>query len=178
MKALIPLLIVAINVPLAAMSIYDHKLVDIDGNETSLKEYEGKVLLIVNVASRCGFTRQYKGLEALHKEFEGKGLVICGFPCNQFGGQEPGGEEEIKAFCSSKYGVTFPIYSKISVNGAERHPLYECLVGEKSPTKGKVKWNFTKILVGRDGIPVNRFGALTFPSSGKLRKAIEKALEE
>ena len=103
---------------------------------------------------------------------------MLAFPCNQFGGQEPGGEEEIKAFCSSKYGVTFPMYSKISVNGAERHPLYECLVGEKSPTKGKVKWNFTKILVGRDGIPVNRFGALTFPSSGKLRKAIEKALEE
>ena len=178
MKVLIPLILMAANAQLSAISIYDHKLVDIDGNETSLQTHKGKVLLIVNVASRCGFTRQYKGLEALHKEFEGKGLVICGFPCNQFGGQEPGDEEEIKAFCSSKYGVTFPMYSKISVNGAERHPLYESLVGEKSPTKGKVKWNFTKILVGRDGIPIDRFGSLTFPSSGKLRKAIEKALEQ
>ena len=161
---------------LSAVSIYNHKLVDLDGNETSLKEHKGKVLLIVNVASRCGFTRQYKGLEALHLEFQGKGLVICGFPCNQFGGQEPGTEKEIKAFCSTKYEVTFPMYAKISVNGAERHPLYKTLIGDASSTKGRVKWNFTKILVGRDGTPIARFGSLTFPSSGKLRKAIEKAL--
>ena len=178
MKSLLTLIIMATSVQLSAVSAYDHKLVDIDGNETSLQKYKGKVLLIVNVASRCGFTRQYKGLEALHKELEGEGLVLCGFPCNQFGGQEPGTEKEIKAFCSSKYGVTFPMFSKIAVNGPERHPLYETLVGDESPIKGKVKWNFTKILVGRDGIPIARFGSLTFPSSGKLRKAIQKALEK
>ena len=163
---------------LEAKSIYDHKLIDIDGKETSLAEHKGKVLLIVNVASRCGFTRQYKGLEALFKEHKDKGLVVCGFPCNQFGGQEPGSEKEIKEFCSTRYGVTFPMYAKLSVNGTDRHPLYETLVGEASETKGKVKWNFTKILVSRDGKPIARFGSLTFPSSGKLRKAIEKALEK
>ena len=100
-----------------AGTVYDHKLKDIDGNATSLAEHKGKVILIVNVASRCGFTRQYKGLEELHQKFKDKGLVICGFPCNQFGGQEPGSEKEIKEFCSSKFGVTFPMYSKIDVNG-------------------------------------------------------------
>ena len=163
---------------LAADSIYEHKLVDLDGKETSLEEYRGKVLLIVNVASRCGFTRQYKGLQKLYREFEEQGLVVCGFPCNQFGGQEPESEMEIKRFCSAQYGVTFPMYSKISVNGPERHPLYETLIGDASTTKGQVKWNFTKILVGRDGVPLARFGSLTFPSSGKLRKAIEKALQD
>ena len=166
-----------ISSSLAAKSIYEHKLVDVDGKETSLEEYKGKVLLIVNVASRCGFTRQYKGLQELYREFEEQGLVVCGFPCNQFGGQEPENEKEIKAFCSSKYGVSFPMFSKISVNGPQRHPLYETLIGNASETKGAVKWNFTKILVSRNGKPIARFGSLTFPSSGKLRKAIEKALE-
>jgi glutathione peroxidase len=159
-------------------SIYEHKLIDLDGQETSLKEHQGEALLIVNVASRCGFTRQYKGLEALHKEYRAKGLVVCGFPSNQFGGQEPGTEKEIKEFCSLKYGVTFPMFAKIRVNAPDQHPLYENLIGEKSPLRGKVKWNFTKILVGRDGKPIKRFGSLTFPSSGKLRKAIENALQE
>ena len=159
-------------------SIFEHKLSHLDGEETSLAEHKGKVLLIVNVASRCGFTKQYSGLEKLYREYEGKGFEICGFPCNQFGKQEPGSDKEIKEFCTANFGVTFPMYSKIEVNGAGRHSLYETLVGKDSPTKGNVKWNFTKILVGRDGKPIDRFGSLTSPSSTKLRKAIEKALEE
>ena len=159
-------------------SIFEHKLSLLDGEETSLAEHKGKAILIVNVASRCGFTKQYSGLEKLYREYEGKGFVICGFPCNQFGKQEPGSDKEIKEFCTTNFGVTFPMYSKIEVNGAGRHSLYETLVGKDSPTKGNVKWNFTKILVGRDGKPIDRFGSLTSPSSTKLRKAIEKALEE
>jgi glutathione peroxidase len=131
---------------------------------------------MVNVASRCGFTRQYKGLEELYRQYKDKGLVICGFPCNQFGGQEPGTEDEIKSFCSTKFGVTFPMYSKIDVNGANRHPLYESIIGDKGPLKGNIKWNFSKILVDKNGVPVERFGSVTSPSSKKLIKAIESAL--
>ena len=163
---------------LSANSVYEHKVVDLNGQETSLQEHKGKVLLIVNVASRCGFTKQYKGLEEMYLKYKNQGLVVCGFPCNQFGKQEPGSDKEIKEFCTTNFGVTFPMYSKIEVNGAGRHSLYETLVGKDSPTKGNVKWNFTKILVGRDGKPIDRFGSLTSPSSTKLRKAIEKALEE
>jgi len=159
-------------------SIFEHKLSLLDGEETSLAEHKGKAILIVNVASRCGFTKQYSGLEKLYREYEGKGFVICGFPCNQFGKQEPGSDKEIKEFCTTNFDVTFPMYSKIEVNGAGRHSLYETLIGKDSPTKGNVKWNFTKILVGRDGKPIDRFGSLTSPASTKLRKAIEKALEE
>ena len=162
----------------ATASIFEHKLSHLDGEQTSLAEHKGKVLLIINVAFRCGFTKQYSGLEKLYREYEGKRFVICGFPCNQFGKQEPGSDKEIKEFCTTNFGVTFPMYSKIEVNGAGRHSLYETLVGKDSPTKGNVKWNFTKILVGRDGKPIDRFGSLTSPSSSKLRKAIEKALEE
>ena len=162
---------------LFSKSIYDHPIVDIDGNQTSLKKYKGKVLLIVNVASRCGFTCQYRGLEKIHQKYRGRGLVVCGFPCNQFGGQEPGTEQEIKEFCSVKYGVTFPVFSKIFVNGPDRHSVYETLVGKDSPVRGSVNWNFTKILVGRNGIPLARFGPWTFPAFGKLRRAIEQALE-
>jgi len=163
---------------LSPQSVHSHPIVGIDGNETTLKEHAGKILLIVNVASRCGFTGQYAGLEKLHQEFKDKGLVVCGFPCNQFGKQEPGTEKEIMEFCSLKYNVTFPMYGKIEVNGAGRHPLYEALVGAKSPVKGNIKWNFTKILVDRDGKPVERFGPLTSPTSGKLRKAIVRELGE
>ena len=119
-----------------AGTVYDHKLKNIDGKETSLSEHKGKVILMVNAASKCGFTRQYKGLEELHQKFKDKGLVVCGFPCNQFGGQEPGTEKEIKEFCSTRYGVTFPMYSKVDVNGPNRHPLYESIIGEKGPLKG------------------------------------------
>jgi glutathione peroxidase len=163
---------------LSANSVYEHKVVDLNGQETSLQEHKGKAILIVNVASRCGFTKQYKGLEEMYLKYKNQGLVVCGFPCNQFGKQEPGSDKEIKEFCTTNFGVTFPMYSKIEVNGAGRHSLYETLVGKDSPTKGNVKWNFTKILVGRDGKPIDRFGSLTSPSSTKLRKAIEKALEK
>ena len=163
---------------LSANSVYEHKVVDLNGQETSLQEHKGKAILIVNVASRCGFTKQYKGLEEMYLKYKNQGLVVCGFPCNQFGKQEPGSDKEIKEFCTTNFGVTFPKYSKIEVNGAGRHSLYETLVGKDSPTKGNVKWNFTKILVGRNGKPIDRFGSLTSPSSNKLRKAIEKALEE
>jgi glutathione peroxidase len=169
---------ISITTIINATPVHDHKLLDIVGRETSLAEYKGKVMLIVNVASRCGFTKQYKGLEELYNKYKSKGFVVCGFPCNQFGKQEPGSDKEIKEFCTANFGVTFPMYSKIEVNGAGRHSLYETLVGKDSPTKGNVKWNFTKILVGRNGKPIDRFGSLTSPSSTKLRKAIEKALEE
>ena len=162
----------------ATASIFEHKLSLLDGEETSLAEHKGKAILIVNVASRCGFTKQYKGLEEMYLKYKNQGLVVCGFPCNQFGKQEPGSDKEIKEFCTTNFGVTFPMYSKIEVNGTGRHSLYETLVGKDSPTKGNVKWNFTKILVGRDGKSIDRFGSLTSPSSTKLRKAIEKALEE
>ena len=175
--ALIVVIAMATSSHLCSTSIYDHAIIDIDGHETSLSNYKGNVLLIVNVASRCGFTCQYKGLENLYQRYRDHGLVVCGFPCNQFGGQEPGTEKEIKAFCASKYVVSFPVFSKISVNGPDRHPVYETLLAKDSPTRGRVNWNFTKILVGRDGTPLARFGAFTFPSSGKLRRAIEKALE-
>ena len=132
-----------------ASSVYDHKLKDIDGKDTSLAQHKGKVILMVNVASRCGFTGQYKGLEELHQKFKDKGLVVCGFPCNQFGKQEPGSEKEIKEFCSTKYGVTFPMYSKIDVNGPNRHPVYEEVIGENGPLKGNIRWNFGKILTAR-----------------------------
>ena len=158
-------------------SLYDHPLKTIDGESTSLAEHKGKVILMVNVASRCGFTRQYKGLEELYSKYKDKGLVVCGFPCNQFGGQEPGSESEIKKFCSSKFGVTFPMYSKIEVNGPGRHPLYEAIIGADGPLPGNVKWNFGKILVGKDGKPIDRFGSMTSPSSRKLIQVIEEALE-
>ena len=160
----------------AAGSIYDIPLKDIDGQTTSLKPYAGKVLLIVNVASHCGFTKQYAGLEVIHKKYAAQGLMVCGFPCNQFLSQEPGTEAEIKAFCTSKYNVTFPLFSKLEVNGEHRHPLYELLAGPASPFPGNIKWNFTKFLVGRDGKIVARFGSATKPESEDVTKAIEAAL--
>tara|TARA_B100001123_G_C14992211_1_gene900044 strand:+ start:192 stop:728 length:537 start_codon:yes stop_codon:yes gene_type:complete len=173
----IPILIaMTLAANLSAGSIYSHQLVDIDGNKTSLKEHEGKVLLIVNVASKCGFTGQYSGLEKLYQEFKDQGLVVCGFPCNQFGKQEPGTEKEIKEFCSLKYNVTFPMYAKVEVKGRDMHSLYEELVGGKSPINGSIKWNFTKILTDRGGKPIKRFSPLTSPTSNKIRKAIKEAL--
>ncbi|MGA9452078.1 MAG: glutathione peroxidase, partial [Verrucomicrobiia bacterium] len=135
----------------AAESIYDIPLKDIDGNSTSLKPYQGKVMLIVNVASKCGFTPQYTALEALYRKYKDQGLVVLGFPCNQFAHQESGTDAEIKQFCSSKYNVTFPMFDKIEVNGPNRHPLYAQLAGKESPFPGNIGWNFTKFLVGRDG---------------------------
>ena len=160
----------------AADSIYDIPLKDIDGKSTSLKPYKGKVMLIVNVASKCGYTPQYAALESTYEKYKAQGLVIAGFPCNQFGQQEPGTNEEIKQFCTSKYNVTFPMFDKLEVNGANRHPLYKQLAGEGSPTPGNIKWNFTKFLIGRDGKILKRFDSAVKPDSPEVTQAIEAAL--
>ena len=161
---------------LHAGSIYDIAVKDIDGKDTSLAAYKGKVVLIVNVASKCGFTPQYKNLEAVYQKYKDQGFVVLGFPCNQFGGQEPGTNEEIKQFCTSKYDVTFPLFDKIEVNGANRHPLYEALASETSPFPGNIKWNFTKFLIGKDGKIVNRFDSKVKPDAPEATAAIEAAL--
>jgi glutathione peroxidase len=160
----------------AADSIYNIPLKDIDGKSTSLKAYEGKVLLIVNVASKCGYTPQYAGLEALQEKYKDKGLTVLGFPCNQFGGQEPGTNEEIKQFCSSRYQVTFPLFDKIEVNGPNRHPLYVRLAGEGAAFPGNITSNFSKFLIGRDGKVLKRFDSKVKPDSAELVQAVEQAL--
>jgi len=159
-----------------AESIYDLKLKDIDGKDTTLGAYKGKLLLVVNVASKCGFTKQYTGLEATYQKYRAQGLVVLGFPCNQFGGQEPGSDEEIKQFCSSKFNVTFPLFDKIEVNGDKRHPLYTALAGKDSPYPGDIKWNFTKFLIGKDGKILKRFESAVTPESPELTAAIDAAL--
>jgi glutathione peroxidase len=160
----------------AADSLAKIPLKDIDGKDTSLDAYKGKVLLVVNVASKCGLTPQYKSLEAIYQKYKDKGLVILGFPCNQFGAQEPGTNAEIKEFCSSKYNVTFPLFDKLEVNGANRHPLYVALAGKDSPFPGDIKWNFTKFLISRDGKILNRFEPRTTPDAAEVIAAIEAAL--
>jgi glutathione peroxidase len=160
----------------AAGSLYDIPLKDIDGKDATLKPYAGKVLLVVNVASHCGFTPQYTALEATFQKYAAQGLVVCGFPCNQFGGQEPGTDAEIKQFCTTKYNVTFPIFDKLEVNGDNRHPLYVALAGADSPFPGNIKWNFTKFLIGRDGKILNRFDSKVKPDSDEVTQAIEAAL--
>lgn len=159
-----------------AESIHTIKLKNIDGKDVTMGDYKGKVLLIVNVASKCGFTKQYTGLEAIYQKYKAKGFVVLGFPCNQFGGQEPGSNEEIKTFCSSKFNVTFPLFDKIEVNGDKRHPLYVALAGEKSLFPGDIKWNFSKFLIGKDGTILKRFGSSAAPDSPEVIAAIEAAL--
>ncbi|TWU36084.1 glutathione peroxidase [Novipirellula artificiosorum] len=155
------------------------KVKNIDGENVDLEDYEGKVVLIVNTASKCGLTPQYAGLEDLFKKYEENGFVVLGFPCNQFAGQEPGSEAEIKEFCSTKYKVTFPMFSKIEVNGDGANDLYKYLTSKKvEPVgDGKISWNFEKFLVDRDGQLVNRFGPRTTPSDPDLLKAIEAELQ-
>jgi glutathione peroxidase len=160
----------------AAPTIYDIPLQDIDGKATTLGQFHGKVLLIVNVASHCGFTPQYAGLEALYQKYKDQGLVICGFPCNQFGGQEPGTDTEIKSFCTLKYNVTFPMFHKLEVNGENRHPLYTLLAGADSPFPGDIGWNFTKFLIGKDGKILKRFSSGIKPDSDEVTTAIAAAL--
>ena len=155
-------------------SVLEFQVKDIDGKETALKAYTGKVLLIVNVASECGYTPQYAGLQALHEKMSGKGLVVLGFPCNDFGGQEPGSEEEIKSFCSLRYKVTFPMFAKVAIKGDAKSPLYAAL---QSATGGEVGWNFEKFLVGKDGKVLQRFGSDVEPESPELMAAIEAALK-
>jgi glutathione peroxidase len=145
-------------------SAYDFTATTIDGAEQSLSDYKGKVLLIVNVASKCGFTPQYAGLEELYRKHADNGLVVLGFPCDQFGHQEPGDEAEIKEFCSLSYDVTFPMFAKIEVNGDGAHPLYAWLKAEqRGLLGGRIKWNFTKFLVDRSGQPVHRYAPNTTP---------------
>lgn len=158
------------------MTIYDFSAKTIIGEEKTLREYEGKVILIVNVASKCGFTPQYKGLQALYEKYEKRGFEILGFPCNQFGGQEPGTEGEITSFCELNYGVSFPMFAKVDVKGENIHPLFRYLTEQAPGLFGMkaVKWNFTKFLVGRDGKVVNRFAPQTKPD--QLEKEIEKVL--
>jgi glutathione peroxidase len=158
-----------------AESIYDIKLKDIDGKDVALSDYKGKVLLIVNVASKCGYTKQYAGLEALYQKYKDQGVVVLGFPCNQFGGQEPGSNAEIKEFCSTKFNVSFPLFDKIDVNGAGRAPLYTLLAGKDSPFPGDIKWNFNKFLISKDGKILNRFDSKVAPDAPELTAAMESA---
>jgi glutathione peroxidase len=155
--------------------VYDFTAKSLSGDEVPLKRFEGQVLLIVNTASKCGFTPQYQGLEALQREFSPRGFAVLGFPCNQFGGQEPGDARQIADFCESKYDVTFPMFSKIDVNGFDAHPLYDYLKKEKSGLLGpSIKWNFTKFLVDRAGRVVARHAPTTTPDA--LKKEIEALL--
>ena len=156
-----------------ASNVHEFTLNSIDGKPAPLSAYRGKVVLIVNVASRCGFTPQYAGLEALYEKYKDRGFVILGFPANNFGGQEPGTNEEIKTFCSTKYNVTFPMYSKISVKGEDKAPLYQFLT---DATGSEIQWNFTKFLVDKDGKVVARFEPKVTPESPDVAAAIEKAL--
>jgi glutathione peroxidase len=158
------------------MSVYDYSAKTLDGQDASLADYRGQVLLIVNTASKCGFTPQYEGLEALYREYKDRGLTILGFPCNQFGSQEPGNAEEIANFCSLTYDVTFPMLAKIDVNGPSAHPLYAFLKKEQKGILGTegIKWNFTKFLVGRDGEVIERFAPNTKPED--LKVAVEALL--
>ena len=157
-------------------AIYDFSALDINGRETPLADYRGKVLLIVNVASRCGFTPQYEGLEELQEAYEQKGFSVLGFPCDQFGHQEPGDEAEIERFCTLNYDVTFPMFAKIDVNGPHAHPLYAFLTRAKRGLLGTgwIKWNFTKFLVGRDGLPLARYAPSVEPEA--IAPDIERTL--
>ncbi|HEY8931778.1 MAG TPA: glutathione peroxidase [Rariglobus sp.] len=169
-------LFAAVVPSLHAASVFDITVKDVKGADTSLAAYRGKVLLIVNVASKCGFTRQYAGLEALYAKYQEQGLVVLGFPCNQFGGQEPGTEEEIVRFCSTNFHVSFPLFAKIEVNGPGRAPLYTFLSGDDAKFPGRIGWNFNKFLVGRDGQVIARYESKVAPQSAELTAAIEAAL--
>ena len=159
-------------------SFHDFQARGIDGKDRSLADYKGKVALVVNVASKCGLTPQYEGLEKLYEAKRASGLEVLGFPCNQFAGQEPGTDKEVQDFCTLTYGVKFPLFSKIDVNGASRHPLYGWLTGVDAQPEGAgdIKWNFGKFLIGKDGAVVARFGPRTAPDDPELVAAIEKAL--
>jgi glutathione peroxidase len=164
---------------LAASGIYSFTLNSIDGQPAPLADYKGKVVLLVNVASKCGFTPQYSALEATYEKYKSQGFVILGFPANNFGAQEPGTNEEIKTFCSRKYNVTFPMYAKISVKGDDQAPLYSYLTKDTGPgLVGDIKWNFTKFLVDRNGNVVQRFESAVTPDSPEMVAAIEKQLKQ
>jgi glutathione peroxidase len=163
----------------AASSVHEFTLNALNGTPTPLANFKGKVMLVVNVASQCGYTPQYEGLQALYTKYKDQGLIIAGFPANNFGGQEPGTNDEIGAFCKSKYGVTFPMFAKISVKGSDQAPLYQFLTDKSANPKtgGEIKWNFTKFLVDRNGRVIQRFEPDVEPDSGQLVSAVEAALK-
>ena len=160
------------------MAIYDAKVDALDGSAAALDDYRGKAVLIVNVASQCGLTPQYAGLQQLHEQYADKGFAVLGFPCNQFGAQEPGSPDEIATFCETSYGVTFPLFEKIEVNGDDRHPLYEELTShaDDEGQAGDIQWNFEKFLVSPTGDIVARFRPMTEPEADELTSAIESTL--
>jgi len=160
------------------MSVHDVEIRTLSGQATSLTEHKGRAVLLVNVASKCGLTPQYEGLERIHEHYSSRGFSVLGFPCNQFGGQEPGGPDEIATFCSTTYGVTFPLYEKIDVNGPDRHPLYDRLTAapDAEGKAGDIQWNFEKFLVSPEGEVVGRFRPLVDPESPELAAAIEAVL--
>ncbi len=164
---------------LEAKSVYDFQVETINGKQQKLEAYKGKVILIVNTASKCGFTKQYAGLQKLYETYEKDGLVILGFPANNFMHQEPGSNEEIASFCQINYGVSFPMFAKISVRGKNIHPLYKYLTDKNSNPQfgGKISWNFNKFLISRDGRIIDRFSSQTAPEDPKLIAAVEKALK-
>ncbi|HUF04109.1 MAG TPA: glutathione peroxidase [Aridibacter sp.] len=163
-----------------AKSIYEFDVLDIDGNKVNLSKYKGKVVMFVNTASKCGYTPQYAGLQAIYDKYRDRGFVVLGFPANNFGGQEPGNNEEIKEFCTLKYKVTFPMFAKISVKGEDQHPLYSYLTSEKANPEfaGEITWNFNKILANDKGEIIARFSSKETPESPEVTKAIESALEK
>jgi len=159
-------------------NFHDFTVTTIDGASKALKDYAGQALLVVNIASQCGLTPQYSGLQALHDQYKDRGFAVLGFPCNQFGGQEPGTEGQIKTFCETKFGVTFPMFAKLEVNGAGRHPLYAFLTTQATQPDGPgdIQWNFAKFLIGKDGTVVARFPPTDTPQSAEIVGAVEKAL--
>jgi glutathione peroxidase len=177
MKQILAFVLVFAGLAFAAgKSVYDFTMNSIDGQPVSLSSYKGKVVLLVNVASRCGFTPQYSALESVYEKYKDRGLVIVGIPANNFGAQEPGTNEEIKTFCTRKYNVSFPMMSKVSVKGDDKTPLYQYLTALPPNAGGEIKWNFTKFLVDREGNVVARFEPETTPDSKDVTAAIEKAL--
>ncbi len=159
-------------------NIYEITVKDINHKDVKLSDYKGKVLLIVNVASKCGFTKQYKGLEKIYEKYKDKGFVILGFPCNDFGGQEPGTNEEIKEFCSLNFNVTFPMFDKVKVLGKDKAPLFEILTNNTKTGKSDIKWNFEKFIIDKNGNVVDRFRSVTTPESDKITSLIEKELKK
>jgi glutathione peroxidase len=179
MKYLLLALLIVSATAFAASSVYEFTLDALDGKPMPLANFKGKVVLMVNVASQCGYTYQYEGLQALYAKYKDQGFVIAGFPANNFGGQEPGTNEEIGAFCKSKYGVTFPMFSKISVKGADKAPLYQFLTDKTAnpKTAGEIQWNFTKFLVDRNGKVIQRFEPAVEPQSKELESAVAAAIK-
>ena len=159
-------------------SVYNFKVKDIDGKDVELKEYKGKVMVVVNVASKCGYTPQYTDLQTIYKEFKEKGVEVLGFPANNYGGQEPGTEADIKEFCTTNFNVTFPMFSKVSVKGEDQHELFKYLTSLKNPDfDGEIKWNFEKFIIGKDGKLLRRFRSKTKPTDEEFKAALEEALK-